>query len=966
MKKQTRRFLTSLLVVMLVLCATFSGVSAFAGRNDFARATDSDELYVVSGKNSTVTPNATYVAKDHQSATILDALGKPVVGDGSVSGVAVSLAQGDSFRYTKVIDLTGRTKEKPLFEFAITPETIGVKEVDAFEVILTDAYDETNSLTISVYCSKDTHPADYYRGQGLINGVGYLRAGFNGTLAAMDYFNNNTLRKADGEGAIIFLDFCGIGGDSQTYPLINTIQTNVMSVFYEDATKQLFTHEKNEYWDKKKAVVDFDDEEYFAEPWAGFTTGECFLSIRGLKYQKSAFNFVLTQIDGVSVEEVTTDRKPHVINVDTLGYGEENLPIAGVGQNYPVFEATSVSPYYGELEVTAEVYYGGENGEKVTVTDGRFNCAKAGKYTIVYKSNDGHGKTVKKTLSVTAETGVKGITVQTGDFSADGFVAGDTVVLPSATWDGCIGNGTLALSVVYGGNTVALDGNTFFIPAAGTYEFKYTVTDIAGRTGVASLTVVAESGTVAKFTEEIAVPRYFVSGRPYILPTGYAYNYTDGSGDKIKAKIYYTDESGEKLLPTGKVTPSASSAGKNVTVVYDAVLNGKHSQKEYSVPVIDVRDADGSIDCEKLFYAVEGDPELTVGETDVTIKTSKNTVVDWINPLSVNGFTFSFCGNERFISVKTVSLLLSDVEDPTVSVKFNYTVENGKTYFRLNENGKRYELPEKLYSSDVITLAYKQSDNTVTFSSKVKINAAVTETADGKPFNGFPSGQVTARIIMDGVTGGAKISISQISNQMTGNLSFGEFANPIFGCTEDYGGMKKHGETVKLPKPYVVDAIDPGLPFTLTVYDPNGNPVTATDGTVLQSADGNADYEIVVSEYGTYKIYYAAVDLSSNKANLSYNIEVQNDCAPEIKLNGTLPSEVKVGEKVTLAIATATDDLDETVSIRIYVITEQGQIVRIQNGAFVFKNAGEYQVYYRCCDSAGNMTCAVYTVSVHE
>lgn len=966
MRKQKRSFWTGFVAAVLVFVVSFSLGSVFALGNDLQRAFAVEPLFTVSGSTSSVQTDYTYNAKDHESSSVVDALGNAVVGKGSVSGVKVSLAQGDEFRYTKVIDLTGKTKNDLLFEFAITPETIGVKEVDAFEVILTDAYDATNYITIHVDAAPDTHPADYYRGPGLINGVGYLRAGFDGELVAKDWFYN-ALRKDEGSGAICFLDFAGIGGESQPYMTwLDEISMNVMSIYYEDSTKSLYMDDKQEYWSKKNAVVDLDDESYFSTPWGGFKTGECFLTIKGLKYQKSSFNFVLTKIDGENVADVSSERKPHIINVNTFGYAEDELPTAVVGEPYPVFPAESISPYYGALPVNTAVYYGDENGEKLTITDNKFHCAKEGEYTIVYTVDDGHGTTVKKTISITAEAGAAGIIVAIDDVAAEGFVAGDRIILPDATWEGPIGKGTLTKSVLYNGNTIALDGASFLMPAAGEYEFIYTVTDLAGRMGTSSFKISVEKGTLAQFTEEIAVPKYFISGRTYVLPTGYAYNYTDGSGDKIKAKIYYTDENGEKLLPAGKVTPTQNSAGSNVKVVYDATLNGNHSQKEYSIPVIDIRNSDGAIDCQKLFYVVEGDAEVTVNETSVTMKTYEDAIIDWVNPLATNGFTLSFCGDKRFVSFSSVAFLLSDVDDPTIAVKFNYLVENGKTYFRVNENGKKYELTEDLYSSDLITLSYKANDNTVAFSSNVKINAAIAETVNGATFDGFPSGKIMARIIIDGVGSGAKISVSQISNQMLGDLSCGEFANPIFGCVEDYGGTKKYGETVKLPKPYVVDAIDPGLSFTVNVYAPNGDPVTATDGTILQGADGDKEYEIVLSEYGSYKVYYTATDLSGNSGGLSYILEVNNDVAPKITLTGTLPTSVKVGEKVVLPKASATDDVDESVEVRIYIVTEQGQIVSIKNGAFIFKNAGEYKVYYRCCDSAGNMTCIDYTISVQE
>ena len=945
----------ALMVTSLCVCFVFAGASGNATKT--SENAETNELFTVSGNNSKVEKNYTYVAAEHQNPNILDAVGDPVVGAGSVTGVKVSLAQGDTFNYTKVIDLTGKTKDKPLFEFSIAPETIGKIEIEMFEISFTDAYDPTNVISICVVGAPDTHPSDYYRGPGLINGVGYLRAGVNGTYAAKDYFNGGVMRREEGEGAIIFLDFAGIGGASQAYPLINTIDTNVMSVFYNDETKEIFTHEKNEYWDKKRAVADLDDEEFFSEPWKGFRTGECFMSIKAYRYKESTFNFVLTEVDGQKVSEISEERKPHTITVDTLGFSESSLPNAVVGKSYPVFEAESVSPYYGRLNVDAEVYFG-EN--KIDIENGRFLCAEKGEYTIVYTADDGRGTVVKKNLKVTAADEPDPIIVNIGTVETENFVAGDVVFVPGAAIYNTVGEITVKKYVIVNGKTTELDGDFYRIPVAGEYEFKVVCKDMLDRVGEAGFKIDAKAGTSAIFVDEVTMPKYFIGGRTYSLPTVYAYNYTDGSKDKVKTRIYATDENGEKVLPTGKITPAVGSG--SVKISYDAELNGTHARKEFDIPVIDVRNKDGVIDIQKLFYVAEGSAEFTAGETDLTIKTNENTAIDYINPLASGGFEFKFCGSERFVSFDKVTLVLSDAENAAISVEFNYIREAGKTVFYVNNDGKRYQITENLYSSDDITLSYKQTDRTVSFSSGVKINAKITKTVAGEDFNGFTSGKVTARIILSGVYGGSKISIKQISNQMIGDMSFGEFANPVVFCRGDYGGSKKVGSTITLTKAYALDAIDAALDVSLSVFDADGNYITANDGTLLSSAKGDKSYDVTLAKCGSYRVYFTAKDLSGNSAGLSYIIEVVNEKEPEIGLSGAVSETVSAGETINLPSATA-KTASGSADVQIYVMTEQGRLLAVKNGKFTFKNAGKYKVFYMCTDDGGNTAIKEFTVT---
>lgn len=926
---------------------------------------NAEPLFTVSSSRSSVTENATYTATDHESSDLFDAKGNAVVGAGSVTGVQVSLAQNDTFNYTKVIDLTEKTTDNPLFKFAVTPETIGVKDVSTCQIILTDAYDTTNSIIINVDSGNDYNDLSEGRGPGLYNGVSYIRAGFDGTLVAYDN-HYKVMRTADGQGSIVFLDFTGAGGNSQRYlNYIGTIDTNNFAIYYDDTEKQLFTSNatdtKNTYFDKGECFVDLDNEEFFSTPWKGFTTGECFLSIKGVGYQQSSFNFVLTEIDGQKVEDISTERDPHTITVDTLGYEENSLPIAKVGEKYFVYEASSLSPYYGKLDVTYEVYFG---ADKITVGDDRkFLCENEGEYKIIYSADDNHGTVITKELTITAQTGLPDLTVNLGAYDTN-FTAGDEFNLPTATVENYIIKYDMTVSVLFDGIKTAVDGDTYLLKKAGKYKFIYEATDLAERKQSAVATVTVEAGDVARFEGEIAVPRYFIGGKTYKLPTAYAYNYTDGSGDKVKTTIYYKDDMHTKVLPTRTVTVPESAIGTEATIIYDAELNGNHTTDEYTVPVLSIKDATGGICADKLFYVVDGEATLTVNSSDVTITATEDAVIDYINELAVNGFTFAFNGSTQFNAFKKISLVLTDSQDSSIAVQFNYEKVGDKTVFYVND-GKKYTLSENLYS-DTITLTYNKTSKSVSFSAVSSVNATIANTVGGNVFSGFTSGKVYARLSISEVSGSSKISVKQISNQSIGDMSFGEFANPVFDCTEDYGGIRKIGETIKLPTPIVADAVDPGLSFTVSVTAPNDKMVTAIDGTLLQSANGDSEYEIKLTMYGTYRVYYRATDSSGNTAGFSYIIVVLNDNAPEITLESEVVSQAKKGATVVLPKATGKDDIDGEVTVKVYLMTNQGQTVTLNNGAVTFAETGTYKVFYWCSDSAGNVTCREFTITVTE
>lgn len=935
-------------------------------------------LFSATSSLSTVTENATYVAKDHEKDGYTNVNGYQIEGKGEVSGVMVSLASGDYFNYNKVIDLSGKTKDETLIEFSITPETIGFFDVGGFDIILTDAYDSSSKVTIRVTAGGGTVPeSDAKPAQvGLYNGVSYLRASVGDEFAGMYWSTPGVgqVTKEEYTGSIVYLDFSGVGGDSQHYnnPYsahadISSIDKNCISISYDDLTKQLFPKKNGYYATGTNEMVDLDDENYFESPWNGFTTGECFLSIRGFWYEKSSFNFVVKEIDGQSVSAIKDDRAAHVIKLDTLTYDESSLPSAVVGYPYPVYQASCVSPYYGTLPVSVKVYEGdAESGTEVAVEDGKFKATRAGVYTIVYSAVDNFGTVVTKSLTINADEDSSPLTITLNGEKITGGVAGQLITPVSATVENAIGASEVYICVKKGSKTYELENGSFRFPCTGYYTISYTATDYVGRTASYEYEIFVETGDAATFTDDVVLPHYFVQGYRYKIPTVYAYDYTNGSQKSVKSVAYIKDANGETRVTGGYVTPSVKKSGDVATIIFEATLNGNVSSASYEIPVIDIKSANGGYDMQKLFFATKGDVSYDVQEFETIVTVKGDSVIDYINPLSDQNFEFAFAGDERMSSFNSISLVLTDVLDPTISVKFTYAKENGKTVFYVNESGKKYEVGEGIASGSDINLTYKAQKNAVSFASSSKVNVAINKTLSGDDFEGFTSGKVYAQIELSGVSASSKVHLKKISNQALCDISYVEYSDPLFGCVSDYGGLKAIGSTVKLPEILVVDAVEPWLSVSLTVTAPDGTTVTAKDGTSLKKADGSVTYEIALKKYGSYVVSYSAEDGSGNRAGLTYLLTVIDDAAPVLNVKGEAPTSGKVGGKLVLPEASATDAIDGKLTVNYYVITNQGQFIVLEGRAFVPQTAGEYSIFVWCADVSGNLACETYTVNVSK
>ena len=150
------------------------------------------------------------------------------------------------------------------------------------------------------------------------------------------------------------------------------------------------------------------------------------------------------------------------------------------------------------------------------------------------------------------------------------------------------------------------------------------------------------------------------------------------------------------------------------------------------------------------------------------------------------------------------------------------------------------------------------------------------------------------------------------------------------------------------------------------VKDPNGEYVTAKDGTLLnEKADPTKSYEIVLESFGRYEVYYSAADSNGKEMIYSYMLTVSDIVAPEVELTDKV-TEAKVGETVLIAETEITDNLSKEFTVVRYLELPNGSLVSLPGNSFIANMAGEYSVWYYVTDEAGNTAITGYTVTVTE
>ena len=989
---------------------------------DSATFTIRKPLFYVSSEESSVM-YYNYVYKDHAMSEYSST--RDTVINSSVDGVFVSLASGDEFRYSRVINLNNLTKDDNIVKVVITPENIGIKDVTEFSVVLTDAHDPDNYVAIKTYDHDDDDTRSLvYMAVAASNGQQYTGWHYSNDPIKTPYAKYVNYKNY---GAVMRFSTMGPCISTDTWDKntgkINDIAGNAFSINMDYAERKVYNRTSPHYpnaptIEDKGLVADLDEPNDFEELWKGFTTGECYLSIKGDSYTGSSFNFMITEIAGIdgslSGASENETRKQEIfefndrgteafdINVDTGIYNETSLPKAVVGSEYPIFSASAVSPYYGTLYATYRV----EKDGNIVAADGdKFIPTETGNYDLIYTVADYFGTTKTKALTITAvaETDAVFFEISGNDTSgiAGQFVGvGEITNKAGGVADGVFNS--VMYAVVLGDETFAVNEGKFFPTKSGTYTITVTATDYIGQTwSHAPYDVVVDTGDKPVYIETPTLPEYFISGRTYLLPTVKAYDYTDGSGREVTTKIAYVDSEGVKNAVGAKITPIADGMIKTVDVVYYTdSINASHGYEGNfavtNIPVINatsIVEGKAIVDYTKLFVAAEGHVSLNIVEHDtgrINPRTGNPIMEEWsmfdatsdgeimfVNTLVPYGLNIGFKGVNGKSEFKAFTVTLTDSENKNQSIKLYYIAGEDSTKFMINTttSGIKYTANEVFDKGDLFAIEYDKTRG-IKYDVNKSSYARIETYFNGEPFNGFSSDKVYVKFGFEGVFDDAEVQLLSFAGQTISSPKE-DSVRPNIYIEGEYTGYVKYGDLIRIPKAMITDVIDPYVFGTVTVRTPtdaNGKSkiVRSVEGILLDSVPTDRDYYVKADAYGAYQITFYAQDFSGNvlmsSSGYSYLVYIRDEVAPEITLDDNSVITGKVGKTITLAQATATDNRDGNVSVEIYVYTPSMTIYKLgaEEYSFAANIAGNYKVIYVATDSDGNRDMKAIEITVTD
>lgn len=916
------------------------------------------------------------------------------------AGVSVSLSKGDTLTFNQVLDFSTATAGEPFIRFYVAPQQLFNYDAGRINFILTDPYDPTNVLTIAakrmlLVSTSSMHRTTYVTA----NVVGQPETGLekrdaSDPQATFIYQGEHyRLHQNDMYGTgVAHSMYGGDGAPANGDPKYQGYLGHGMALSFDNATRSVYAFAQDST--TPVLVAPLTDLQIFDEAWKGFTDNKAVLSIRCDSYRTLSSNFVITELAGVKLDGgAAVDRSGPMITVDTAGYTADNLPTARVGEAYPLFAAEAVDDVNGRLPVSVSVWsnYSSTDTRTRETCDGKtFTPAQPGTYTIVYSATDYAGNATDLPFEIEAVDGDP-LTLALGAGDESG-TAGKKVTLKTPTLSGGSGAHKLAVTATLDADTSvsypveAVDGVYAFVPlTAGAYTVTYTYGDWLGeKTQTYALNVGAATG--AYIADEAAVPKYMIQGATYRIPALFGYAF-DGGAHTARCEATVLQDGTETAVDGDAFKVTAS---KTVTLRYRLSYSGGEADvKEYDIPVVTGTGlgVSGKLDLAKYFVNVEGEPtgsnrvqqpvaftfeddedeRLIATVTNDSAESMAYGVFDFVNPVLASTLNLRFrFSHTNFL---TASVLVTDSADASKQALITFGHDSSwRITFRVN-NGPEYTT--NYTGSSEIVLTYNETRKVFTAGNAT----APIVNADGSAFEGFgASVYLTFRI--DGVyntaasgktqTGG--IRFVRINNQSLSRLLNDVIPPEASAYISE--GNKAFGSTAVIPVFYVGDVLDPTVTLGVRVLDPDGNPVTSTDGVLLDGTqDLTRSYTVALNKYGNYAIMISGqCGTSTRHLNTQYGIAVYDLTAPVVTF-GEAAETAKKGDTVAFPSVSVQDNRTEAAALTVtrYLQLPSGKIVNITAGdhdSFVASQTGVYRLLIYVQDEAGNVSVGAYAIAV--
>lgn len=704
--------------------------------------------------------------------------------------------------------------------------------------------------------------------------------------------------------------------------------------------------------------------------WSGFEKGRVKLSVRVDDIQSDAATYFITQVANVDLsgKTLTDTVAPSFI----VNEPEGNVSVTLKDKAYKLFDCEFNDVIDGKL--VTEVYVKEPSATEFSsepVLGEYFTPDKLGNYVLRYSAKDSSGNTsyIDYDLNVVDEGNALAFTkpyIDAEDIS--NINVGEKVIVNTPDYGGGVGKPKLEIYVekLETNERFELDKNGAFSPIApGWYRVVFKTVDYIGleKTVYKPFNVIDSGYPV--YSSELKMYQKFVSCVTVNLPVPAVYDYSTVSGTKLDATVAVKAVgSGDKadyeeIVKDYCFTPDKEKFGESVTITYTAYCGSSTDKtvvKSFTVPIFEpeyLKD-----------YLLEG-KDVEKGhngyksEVDYVSLTAKegalDTKTEFLYPLYFGSLSFRVGMPENANSCDGVIAELVDFSNTNNVLKI-YVTQYNEEKSLVKCNGKTAYLDG--------VFGNKYSSVTVSIS-------------DGKLYDGSNGAYLfdiedfdceMAWLSLDFVNlyGESTICLTKLNNQVfkasyttSGKLKTFKDAIPAKVVLDEVLVWEaEYGTTVTIPYAKSYDEFSSYLSVTVTVVAPNGN-------VLYDNVPIRYGMTFVVDMYGEYDVTYRSFDAAGNEGKNANSVYVRDLLSPEIKVTEPAIKTCKVGKTLKFTGATATDNVDGSVIVYVFIVDTDGRIVDITDSlSYKFNRAGNYTLRYCAIDENANLSFTDYVITV--
>ena len=898
-----------------------------------------------------------------------------------LKGLKISLKNNEVVRYNKVINLNdyaydntllNPSDNKEIAKLYIQPKTQGLNDLDALYIQMTDAYDESNYLTIRL------RYLDYFNSGCMVR----AKASTQGTYVGYNYNFRTTQRSVDNassheEGG--FQSYCnftsyvsGLDYKEMGFPLY--FDNNTGCLYSRPAWLTGHNEQPGDDFEGLSVpwlIYNFKTDDANLNggnsPWKGFKNGQIYLSFYGKGISNAADIFV-TNIDGRELNsEFVNDTDEPTITIDRSAFAYDSMsgtysaPDAVVGNSYPLFDFSAEDPSSTISEKSVEVH--DPDNQQVIISNNKFTPTKTGAYRIIYIAKDVFGNEAREEVVINALNALDPISISLSSSLPSEIIYGREVTLPKAIYSGGSGNLTLKVKVsTKEGKNVPVSNMKFqALEPSSSYTIDYSVMDYVGNEEHLTQTVSIYRSEEIIYNENLLVlPSAFVKGDPFRFNsiTGTYYD-ADYKPHVVPASIKVSDAGGEKTIGSDLIyIPSYSEIVQKANINISFTYGGHSSSSYFEVPIIQPK-TNNSGYINSFFLSEHANVTASSKGLLFSSDGADTMSFEFVRQIDASDLLIDMNLFEDKFSFSDINIYLCDSGNANQAIKLTYTYhyDSSLSIDRLfcSVNNSSEEYPVNTGSENVLRISYNNITHELLDVTGTVITT-INEYENGETFIGFSSRNVYFSTFINGIAGGNfEIMMTRINNQGT-NITRNDFQEPDIIVNGVVVSRVAQGTTIELPSAFCYDVLNAVGELTVTVRDESGK-------TILPETSCNDTHSVTLNECGTYVVTYTVSDANGNVAERIYVITVYDNVKPTLSFKSGMPETVKVGSTIKLSEYTIIDnDNTSTATVNCYLYCPDGTVKDVKNNSVTFSESGLYILTYLVTDINGNST--LYTFRI--